>query len=84
MIAGLVALLVAAVVAVVVFALIFAALGLVIGGAVALTVLAVKLAPVILVGWLAVKLLGGGRCCRARPLPRARVSEDDAWLDSRA
>src|SRR5881398_651741 len=87
MIAGLVALLVMVVLAVVFFALMLAVLGLVIGGALALVVLAVKAIPLILLGWLAMKVLGGGTRCRSRrlchPHHQARVSADDAWLDSR-
>ena len=88
MIAGLVALIVAGVAVVLVAALVLAAVGLVIGGMVALVVLAAKAAPLILLGWLAVKLLGGGQHrCGRRPLPRSpgRFSNaDEAWLDSRA
>jgi hypothetical protein len=86
MIAGLVALIVAFVAVVVVLAFALAAVGLLIGGVVALVALAFKLAPFLLVGWIALKLGGGGGCRRSLPRsPRGRMaSADDAWLDSPA
>ena len=63
-------------------------LGLVVGG----SMLAVKLAPLLLVAWIAMRVLRGRRYGRGHALAPPRQSgyayprtltEDDAWLDTR-
>jgi hypothetical protein len=85
MIAALAILLVVAVLGIVAFAMVAALLGLAVGGVVVLGVLAMKVLPLLLIGFVAVKVLGGGGSCgRARLRRAAPPSPDDAWLDSRA
>ena len=81
-----------AVLAVVGVLAVVAILALLLGGTVLAAGLAIKLAPVLLVAWIAVRLLRGRRydCGHAVAARRERgyahrptVTEDDAWLDTR-
>ena len=78
MLTALVGLLVAGVVGIVVLVMVMAVLGLVLGAVGMMVALAFKLIPLLLIGWVVVKLVqkgeGGSR-------PRI-ASSDRAWLDS--
>jgi hypothetical protein len=77
MIGAIVGLIGALVVGVVVIGLVLALLGMVFGVAVGLLALTLKLLPILLVGWVVVKLVQ--RSVR----PRATLSRSDQrWLDS--
>jgi len=77
MIGAIVGLIGALVVAVVVIGVVLGVLGLVFGLAVGLLALTIKLLPVLLVGWVVVKLVQ--RADRPR---RVLSSADQRWLDS--
>jgi len=76
MIGGLLKLIGGLVVGVVLLGVVMGALGLVFGLGVALLALALKVLPFLLVGWVVVKLVGGGS------KPRSSISAaDKRWLD---
>lgn len=78
MITALVSLVVAGVIALVVFAVLMALLGLVLGTVFGLLALAIKLVPILFVGWLVVKLVRSGE-----RRSRGRLSASDRqWLDA--
>jgi len=77
MIGAIVGLIGALVVGVVVIAVVLALLGLVFGLAVGLLALAIKLLPIVLIGWVVVKLV------QRAERPRGVLSaSDQRWLDS--
>jgi hypothetical protein len=76
MIGAIVGLIGALVVGVVVIGLVLALLGVVFDVAMGLLALTVKLLPVLLVGWVVVKLV------QRAERPRALSSSDQRWLDS--
>ena len=83
MLSALIGLLVVGIVAFVVLTVLLAVFGVIFGLAFGflglLFTLAVKILPIVLVGWLVVKLVQRGE----RSSARARISaEDRAWLDS--
>lgn len=78
MVTALVSLVVAGVIALVVFAVLMALLGLVLGTVFGLLALAVKLVPILLVGWIVVKLVRAGE---RRSGGRLSAS-DRQWLDA--
>ena len=79
MFSALVGVIVFGVLAVVALMVVLALVGVVFGVVGLLLTLALKLLPIVLVGWLVVKLIQRGE----RSAPRARLSAADrAWLDS--
>ena len=81
MISALVGLLAAGIVGLVVLVVLFAVLGLVLGVVGMAVMLVFKVLPLLLIGWIVVKLVQSGE---RRSLPRGpRLSASDrAWLDS--
>jgi archaellum biogenesis protein FlaJ (TadC family) len=78
MVTALVGLLVAGVVGIVVLVMLMAVLGLVLGTVGMLVALAFKLLPLVLIGWVVVKLIQ-----KSERGSRPRIaSSDRAWLDS--
>lgn len=76
MIGGLLKLIGGLVVGVVLLGVVMGALGLVLGLGVALLAFTLKVLPFLLVGWVVVKLVGGGS------KPRSSISAaDKRWLD---
>jgi hypothetical protein len=76
MIGAIVGLIGALVVAVVAIGLVLGILGLVFGLALGLLALTIKLLPILLVGWVVVKLI------QRAERPRALSASDQRWLDS--